>query len=68
MDTALTQKFPFILERNLAKENCTGNRICTSCDIVVLVLCIVHTISTELMTALIINFQVLCNFNIFESF
>ena len=23
MDTALTQKFPFILDRNLAKANCT---------------------------------------------
>ena len=37
MDTALPQKFPFILDRNLAKANCTGNRVCTSCDIVVLV-------------------------------
>ena len=36
MDTALFQKFPFILDRNLAKANCTGNRICTSCDLVVL--------------------------------
>ena len=36
MDTALPQKFPFILDRNLAKANCTGNRVCTSCDIVVL--------------------------------
>ena len=36
MDTALTQKFPFILDRNLAKANCTGNRVCTSCDNVVL--------------------------------
>ena len=35
MDTALPQKFPFNLYRNLAKANCTGNRICTSCDIVV---------------------------------
>ena len=24
MDTALPQKFPFILDRNLAKANCTG--------------------------------------------
>ena len=38
MDTALPQKFPFILDRNLAKDNCTGNRVCTSCDIVVLAL------------------------------
>ena len=36
MDTALVQKFPFILDRNLAKANCTENRVCTSCDIVVL--------------------------------
>ena len=36
MDTALPQKFPFIIDRNIAKANCTGNRICTSCDIVVL--------------------------------
>ena len=36
MDTALPQKFPFILDRILAKANCTGNRVCTSCDIVVL--------------------------------
>ena len=38
MDTALTQKFSFILDRNLAKANCTGNRVCTSCDTVVLAL------------------------------
>ena len=37
MDTALPQKFPFILDRNLAKANCTGNRVCTACDTVVLV-------------------------------
>ena len=36
MDTALPQKFPFILDRNLAKANCTGNRVCTACDVVVL--------------------------------
>ena len=36
MDTALTQKFPFILDRNLAKANCTEDRVCTSCDKVVL--------------------------------
>ena len=28
--------FPFILDRILAKANCSGNRVCTSCDIVVL--------------------------------
>ena len=36
MDTALPQNFPFILDKNLAKANCTRNRVCTSCDIVVL--------------------------------
>ena len=36
MDTALPQKFPFILDRNLAKANYTGNRVCTACDTVVL--------------------------------
>ena len=36
MDTALPQKFPFILDRNLAKANCTGNPVCMSCDTVVL--------------------------------
>ena len=36
MDTALHQKFPFILDRNLTKANCTENRVCTSCDTVVL--------------------------------
>ena len=36
MDTALPQKFPFILDRNLAKANCTENHVCTSCDKVVL--------------------------------
>ena len=36
MDTALPQKFPFILDSNLAKANCTENHVCTSCDKVVL--------------------------------
>ena len=36
MDTALPQKFPFILDRNLVKVNCTENRIRTSCDILIL--------------------------------
>ena len=36
MDTALPQKFPFILDRNLEIANCTGYRVATSCDIVVL--------------------------------
>ena len=36
MDTALPQKFPFILDRNLPKANCTGNRVCTLCDTVVI--------------------------------
>ena len=34
MDTALPQKFPFILDRNLAKANSTENRVCPSCDTV----------------------------------
>ena len=38
MDKALTQKFPFILDRNLAKANCTENHVCTSCDTVVWIL------------------------------
>ena len=36
MDTALPEKFPFILDRNLAKANCTEDCVCTSCDKVVL--------------------------------
>ena len=36
MDTALPQKLPFIIDRNLAKANCTEDRVCTSCDKVVL--------------------------------
>ena len=36
MDTALPQKFPFIVDRNLAKANCIENQVCTFCDIVVL--------------------------------
>ena len=34
MDIALPQKFPFILDRNLATANCTGTRVCMSCDTV----------------------------------
>ena len=37
MDTALPQKFPFILDRKLAKTNCTENQVCPSFDTVVLV-------------------------------
>ena len=43
MDTALPQKFPFILvilDMNLAKANCTENRVCMSDDAVVLGFCI----------------------------
>ena len=36
MDKTLPQKFHFILDRNLAKANSTGNHVCTSCDKVVL--------------------------------
>ena len=35
MDTALPQKFSLILDRNLAKANCTEDRVCTSYDKVV---------------------------------
>ena len=38
MDTALPQKFPFNLDRNLAKANSIENRVCTSCDTVDLAL------------------------------
>ena len=41
MDAALPHKFLFILDRNLAKANCTENYVCTSCDIVVLVMIII---------------------------
>ena len=37
MDTALPQKFPFILDRNLGEchtANCTETWVCTSCDTV----------------------------------
>ena len=47
MDTALPQKFPFILERNLAKANCTEDRVCTSCDKVVLGLWILSNVLQE---------------------
>ena len=36
MDTAYPPKNPFILDGNLAKVNCTEDRVCTSCDTVVL--------------------------------
>ena len=36
MDAALPQKFPFTLDRNFAKANCTENHVCTSFDNVVL--------------------------------
>ena len=45
MDTAFTQKFPFILDRNLTKANCTGNHVCTSCDTVVLVTALYNILS-----------------------
>ena len=45
MDTALPQKFPFILDRNLAKANSTENHVCTSCVTVVLVSSL-HNINT----------------------
>ena len=42
MDTALSQKFPSILDRNLAKANGTENHVCTSCDTVVCGIRICH--------------------------
>ena len=36
MDTALPQKFPFILDRNLAKAKCTEKHVSMFCDKVVL--------------------------------
>ena len=47
MDTALPQKIPFILDRNLAKANCTEDRVCTSCDKVVLDIYIYNIDITE---------------------
>ena len=35
-DTVTLLNFSFILDRNLAKTNCTENHVCTSCDKVVL--------------------------------
>ena len=53
MDTALSQKFPFIIDRNLAKANCTENRVCTSCDAVVLVFRLHYAILNYLGTTLV---------------
>ena len=47
MDTALHQKFPFILDRNLAKANCTENRVCTSCDTVVFALLLYPSLADD---------------------
>ena len=57
MDTALPQKFPFISDRNLAKATCTRNRICTSCDIVVLAVDIICRTTREVF--LFLSFK--CN-------
>ena len=35
-DTGTVLKIPFILDRNLAKANCTEDRVCMSCNKVVL--------------------------------
>ena len=56
MDTALPQKFPFILDRKLAKANCTENHVCTSCDSVVLDIYSIHTdLSTSNERSTLIN-------------
>ena len=51
MDTALPQKIPFILDRNLANANCTEDRVCTSCDTVVLAIDIKHKVRVALTFA-----------------
>ena len=43
MDTAHPQKYLFILDRNLAKANCTEDGVCTSCDIVAFDIYILNT-------------------------
>ena len=55
MDTAFTQKVPFILDRNLAKAKCTGNHVCTSYDRVVIVLNLYHRIATGFYTVIQTN-------------
>ena len=42
MDTALPQKIPFILDRNLAKDNYTENQVCMSCDTELLALSVIN--------------------------
>ena len=57
MDTALPQKFPFILDRNLAEANCTENRVRTSCDTVVLAMRLLPSDLTSEFTFLVaVNF------------
>ena len=56
MDTALPQKFPFTLDRNLANANCTGNQVCTSCDKVVLGKTIFSRIFTSNVNVSIFSF------------
>ena len=64
MDTALPQKFPFILDRNLAEAKCTENRVCTSCDKVVLgkkVICMGKYIVISINSVIVIYFQYFLN-------
>ena len=54
MDTALTQKLPFILDRNLAKANCPEGRVCTSCDKVVFGIRLISNYSFDVIKILAI--------------
>ena len=47
MILALHLKNSFILDRNLAKANCTENRVCTSCDIIVLGLTLLLSVNVN---------------------
>ena len=69
MNKALPQKFPFILDRNLAKANCTGNRVCTSCDTVVLGTNINNSIKfiSEACIPLLSNIYKYTNNNVFPT-
>ena len=68
MDTALPQKFPFILDRNLAKANCTENKVCTSCDIVVLDLNIMLSVYQKSEIIIILEFIELSFIQVFLTF
>ena len=66
--TALTQKFPFLLNRNLEKANSIENDVCTSYDIcsyivlVFIVKCILNTFDSQLLILMIALQQYCTNF------